>query len=88
MACQKNIDFTSRKEAEEEKNNKMIDLSITAFQLLIVKFGHVPQDMKGAIATANISSLQTLLVNSFRFQKMTKCGHIFSNFLTKESEVI
>lgn len=45
-------------------------LSTTALQLLIEKFGKVPQDVKDGIASADVAALQLLLVNSFKFEEI------------------
>lgn len=43
-------------------------LSVTAFQMLIEKFGKIPLDVKEGILSADTSTLQFILVNGFKFK--------------------
>jgi hypothetical protein len=45
-------------------------LSETALQVLIEKFGKVPQDIKEGITKADSAALQLLIVNSFKFEEI------------------
>lgn len=45
-------------------------LSETAIQLLIERFGKVPQDIKEGITNSDTAALKLLLVNSFKFQEV------------------
>lgn len=45
-------------------------LSETAIQLLIERFGKVPQDIKEGIVNSDTAALKLLLVNSFKFQEI------------------
>lgn len=57
-----------REEGREEGGSKA--LSETALQMLIERFGKVPQDIKEGIAKGDSAALKLLLVNSFKFQEI------------------
>ena len=45
-------------------------LSETAIQMLIERFGKVPQDIKDGITNSDTAALKLLLINSFKFQEV------------------
>ncbi|WP_438315178.1 hypothetical protein [Sporosarcina sp. FA9] len=45
-------------------------LSETAIQILIDRFGKVPQDIKDGIVNSDTVTLKLLVVNSFKFQEV------------------
>lgn len=48
----------------------VVALSETALQILIERFGKIPQDIKEGIASADTAALKLLLVNSYKFQEL------------------
>ena len=57
-----------REEGREEGG--VAALSETTIQILIERFGKVPQDIKEGIACSDTATLKVLLVNSFKFQEI------------------
>lgn len=48
----------------------VVALSETALQILIERFGKIPQDIKEGIASSDTAALKLLLVNSYKFQEL------------------
>lgn len=61
-----------REEGKEEgiEQGGAAALSETAIQMLIERFGNVPQDIKDGIAKSDTAGLKLLLVNGFKFQEI------------------
>jgi predicted transposase/invertase (TIGR01784 family) len=57
-----------REEGRKERGTEI--LAETALQMLIERFGKVPQDIKEAIAKTDSAALKLLLVNSFKFDEI------------------
>ncbi|MBE1554263.1 hypothetical protein [Sporosarcina limicola] len=56
--------------AEGREEGGVTALSETAIQLLIEKFGKVPQDMKDGIMNSDMATLKVVLLNIFRYESV------------------